>query len=229
MPDAAILGLTVTSKPQAGGKAELTFAVRDTGIGLSAAGMSRLFQSFTQADSSTTRKYGGTGLGLAISKRLAELMGGHMCAQSEGEGKGATFYVSIVAPVSELPPARQRGVALTDFARQRHAVHLGHVHVDDGQIERLTLFEPTQRFLRRFSRPRSHAPFGRLQFEDAPIGGVVVDDQHPFALQRALHADEVALTREGKIADRRNDAERERRSFAGTLTLGPHASAHQLA
>ena len=124
---------------------------------------------------------------------------------------------------------RQRGVALTDFARQRHAVHLGHVHVDDGQIERLTLFEPTQRFLRRFSRPRSHAPFGRLQFEDAPIGGVVVDDQHPFALQRALHADEVALTREGKIADRRNDAERERRSFAGTLTLGPHASAHQLA
>jgi signal transduction histidine kinase/DNA-binding response OmpR family regulator/nitrate/nitrite-specific signal transduction histidine kinase len=100
--------LTVTSKPQAGGKVELTFAVRDTGIGLSAEGMSRLFQSFSQADSSTTRKYGGTGLGLAISKRLAELMGGRMWAMSDGEGKGATFFVSIVAPVGELPPARQR-------------------------------------------------------------------------------------------------------------------------
>ncbi|MEO8674913.1 MAG: GAF domain-containing protein [Casimicrobiaceae bacterium] len=100
--------LTVTSNAHAGGKIELTFAVRDTGIGLSAEGMSRLFQSFSQADSSTTRKYGGTGLGLAISKRLAELMGGRMWATSDGEGKGATFFVSIVAPVGELPPARQR-------------------------------------------------------------------------------------------------------------------------
>ena len=100
--------LTVTSKAHADGNVELTFAVRDTGIGLSAKGMSRLFQSFSQADSSTTRKYGGTGLGLAISKRLAELMGGRMWAKSDGEGKGATFYVSIVAPIGELPPARQR-------------------------------------------------------------------------------------------------------------------------
>ncbi len=100
--------LTVTPNAHADGKVELTFAVRDTGIGLSAEGMSRLFQSFSQADSSTTRKYGGTGLGLAISKRLAELMGGRMWATSDGEGKGATFYVSIVASVGELPPARQR-------------------------------------------------------------------------------------------------------------------------
>ena len=100
--------LTVTSKPATVGKAELTFAVRDTGIGLTAEGMSRLFQSFTQADSSTTRKYGGTGLGLAISKRLSELMGGRMWAQSDGAGKGATFFFSVVAPVGELPAARQR-------------------------------------------------------------------------------------------------------------------------
>jgi CheY-like chemotaxis protein len=100
--------LTVTSRPAAIGKAEVTFAVRDTGIGLTEEGMSRLFQSFSQADSSTTRKYGGTGLGLAISKRLSELMGGRMWAQSDGAGKGSTFLFSIVAPIGELPAARQR-------------------------------------------------------------------------------------------------------------------------
>ncbi len=100
--------LTVTAAPLADDQAELTFAVRDTGIGLSAEGMSRLFQSFSQADSSTTRKYGGTGLGLAISRRLAELMGGRMWAESEGPGKGATFSFSIKVPIAQLPATRSR-------------------------------------------------------------------------------------------------------------------------
>ena len=100
--------LTVSSKPLAADRAELTFSVRDTGIGLSPEVISRLFQSFSQADSSTTRKYGGTGLGLAISRRLSELMGGRLWAQSEGPGRGATFLFSIQAPTAALPPARQR-------------------------------------------------------------------------------------------------------------------------
>ena len=99
--------LTVSARDVEAG-VELQFEIRDTGIGLSEAGMGRLFQSFSQADSSTTRKYGGTGLGLAISKRLAELMGGTMQARSAGLGQGTTFSFSIVAPRADSPQARRR-------------------------------------------------------------------------------------------------------------------------
>ncbi|MFO1415371.1 MAG: GAF domain-containing protein [Burkholderiales bacterium] len=103
--------LTVTAKPAPSGRHEITFAVRDTGIGLTPEAMGRLFQSFSQADSSTTRKYGGTGLGLAISKRLAELMGGTMWAESGGPGAGSTFTFTIVAAAAEVPPARRHDIS----------------------------------------------------------------------------------------------------------------------
>lgn len=105
--------LTVSSQGYKNGdrkeKFILTFSVRDTGIGLTEENMSRLFQSFSQADASTTRKYGGTGLGLAISKHLAGMMGGSMWAKSEGLGKGSTFVFTIKAEGADLPPAQKRG------------------------------------------------------------------------------------------------------------------------
>jgi CheY-like chemotaxis protein len=83
------------------------FAVRDSGVGIPTDRMDRLFKSFTQADTSITRRYGGTGLGLAISKRLAEAMDGTIWAESTGvPGEGSTFHVAIVTRAAALEEAR---------------------------------------------------------------------------------------------------------------------------
>jgi len=85
------IDIVLRLKQQTENEVMLYCAVRDTGIGLSAEQIGRLFQSFSQADTSTTRKFGGTGLGLVISKKLAELMGGEVGVESE-PGKGSTFW-----------------------------------------------------------------------------------------------------------------------------------------
>jgi CheY-like chemotaxis protein len=107
------VGVSVSGKP-VGEKYQLTFSVRDTGIGIEQDKLDSIFESFTQADTSTTRQYGGTGLGLTISRRLSELMGGSMWAES-GPGEGSVFRFSIeVAAARRIKTVRADQKAFTE-------------------------------------------------------------------------------------------------------------------
>ena len=113
---------------------ELQFAVTDTGIGIRPDRMDRLFQSFSQVDNSTTRKYGGTGLGLAISKRLAEMLGGTMWAESVVD-QGSTFHFTILAAADHTPsepefsatPLFGRRVLIVDASDTQRQLLAAHV------------------------------------------------------------------------------------------------------
>jgi signal transduction histidine kinase/CheY-like chemotaxis protein len=102
------VSLTVT-REESTGREWIVFAVRDTGIGMTPEQLTRLFQPFTQADPSTTRKYGGTGLGLSISQRLSRLMNGTISVVSE-PGMGSIFTVRIPAEVTDAKIQRQTGI-----------------------------------------------------------------------------------------------------------------------
>jgi signal transduction histidine kinase/DNA-binding response OmpR family regulator len=113
---------------------EVQFSVRDTGIGIPPDRAGRLFHSFSQVDTSTTRKYGGTGLGLAISKRLSALMGGTLWVESEGiPGKGSTFYFTILAEAT----AGQKYVYLSGTQPQLSGKRV--LIVDDNETNRRIL------------------------------------------------------------------------------------------
>jgi len=113
-------------------KIKLRFLVKDTGIGIPKEKQVIIFESFTQADGSTTRKYGGTGLGITISKQLAELMGGEIGVDS-AEGKGSTFwFTSVFSKQSETDSPRRKEVPLSNV---RVLV------VDDNKTNRQTLIE----------------------------------------------------------------------------------------
>jgi len=92
------------------GQEQIVLAVIDTGIGMTPPQLSRLFQAFSQAEASTSRKYGGTGLGLALSRRLCRLMGGDITVESES-GKGSTFTMNVPVRVEESRVGRTTGVS----------------------------------------------------------------------------------------------------------------------
>ena len=123
--------LKVELLEQVGERANLRFSVKDTGIGMTPEQAARLFQPFSQADMSTTRKHGGTGLGLTICRRLVELMGGEIWLESE-PGVGSTFLFTVSVGVASGParsrmiPAQLRAVsALVVDDNRRSAGHSG--------------------------------------------------------------------------------------------------------
>ena len=116
----------------------LKFSVEDTGLGLSDKQKTRMFQSFSQADDSVTRKFGGTGLGLAICKRLVELMKGSIHMESE-QGVGSTFYFDAVF-------GRVAGKPEKPFIPPRHLKGLKVLVVDDNKVARLVISDMLENF-----------------------------------------------------------------------------------
>jgi signal transduction histidine kinase/CheY-like chemotaxis protein len=112
----------------------LHFSVTDTGIGIPGHKQQLIFDSFSQADSSTTRKYGGTGLGLTISSKLVEMMGGEISVESE-EGKGTQFYFTICFEVQKNPSKRQESAELKSLQGLNVLV------VDDNKTNRFIIQE----------------------------------------------------------------------------------------
>lgn len=111
---------------------EFTFSVKDTGIGIPEEKIEKLFQPFSQVDSSTTRLYGGTGLGLVISKRLTELMGGKMWVESK-VNQGTTFYFTFITESVDIPIRRGRVETIPELTNKKVLV------VDDNSTNRKIL------------------------------------------------------------------------------------------
>lgn len=135
------VGLNVTVVSHQGYRAQLQFAVSDSGIGMSEAEIASLFQPFHQADGSVTRRFGGTGLGLAITKELVELMGGRVWVESM-RGKGSRFLFEldfdIAATPAVVPDRRQRLVPVNPGLRKTDAIRGARVLVvEDNAINQL--------------------------------------------------------------------------------------------
>jgi two-component system, sensor histidine kinase and response regulator len=156
-----------------GDKVQLKFSVRDTGIGLTREQAAKLFQPFSQADMSTTRKHGGTGLGLTISRRLVELMGGEIWLESEA-GVGSTFAFTVWLEVGHAVSAQR--VVPSKFQTLRVLV------VDDNAAAREILVESLDSLTERVdavsSGPEALAAI-RERGDDAPYDAVFMDWRMP--------------------------------------------------
>ena len=183
--DAGEVALTVAASARQDGRWEIHFAVRDTGVGIPADRLDRLFKSFSQVDASTTRRYGGTGLGLAICKRLCELMGGRIWVESD-PGKGSTFHFTIAAAATDAPPASPPAAPGIELAGKRVLI------VDDNATNRRMLKLQLERW-GIFSR-ETESPAQALEWirQGDPYDLALLDYQMPgmdgVALAREIRA-----------------------------------------
>jgi signal transduction histidine kinase/DNA-binding response OmpR family regulator len=128
--------ISVSSEPAGGAMRRVLFSVRDTGIGIAKEKQHLLFQSFSQVDASTTRRYGGTGLGLTISKNLVEMMGGRIWVESE-PGKGSTFFFTMMAPECDIALTGEEHIP-EGLPQQ---IPLDRVLIVDDNLTNLTILE----------------------------------------------------------------------------------------
>ncbi len=196
--DRGQVSLAVTVAAQGDGRVSVRFEVRDTGIGLSVAQAERIFAPFTQADSSTTRRFGGTGLGLAISQQLVEKMGGHIEVQSQ-EGVGSAFFFVLPLLVAELPEASEpfaaghQALAESDREARMRAINGRRILlVEDNLINQ----ELAVALLNRAGALVTVAPDGRAAvacLKAQPFDAVLMDCQMPvmdgYAATRVIRAE----------------------------------------
>jgi signal transduction histidine kinase/DNA-binding response OmpR family regulator len=170
------------------GRIAFEVSIRDTGIGIPADRIDELFQSFTQVDASTSRRFGGTGLGLAISRRLAELMGGDVTAESSGvPGEGSTFRVTFEAGVTDMTPTALRRYG--SFAGKRALV------VDDNDTNLMLMTA----LLSAWGVETVTAPSGEKALEmldDGPFDVAVLD-----MLMPGMDGLELAARMHERVAD----------------------------
>ena len=187
--EAGEIELRVVLEQRVEGVARLLFAVRDTGIGLGEAQAAKLFQPFTQADSSTTRKFGGTGLGLVISQRLVAMMNGTIWLESQ-RGVGTTFFFRIELPAAaeSLPGA----LLLPDALRGEPAL----VVDDNGNARQILSAQLKQLGMLPYSVPDGEAALSELRRASAsgrPYPLVLMDWKMPemdgVAATRAIRED----------------------------------------
>ena len=181
--------VTLTVKPQTiDGDPWVLLEVSDTGIGMSADQMAKLFQPFSQADATTTRNYGGTGLGLALTRRLSQMMGGDITVSSE-TGSGSRFGVSLPLHVKDTP---LETAAATDEASETDAAWPAVLVIDDDPI----VHDLMTRFLAREGLRALIAADGesglRMAREQKPVA-ITLDVMMPkidgWSVLKALKAD----------------------------------------
>ncbi|GAA4249722.1 hybrid sensor histidine kinase/response regulator [Azospirillum formosense] len=189
-----VLGVTAAERTAGETEAELRFAVRDTGIGMTAEQVARLFQPFAQADSSTTRRYGGTGLGLAISRRLAVMMGGGIVVDS-APGLGSTFRFTVAVGVQDgaatALPAALADPGLAGLQVDEPLRGLRVLVADDNAVNRLVARELLEDAGLAVTAVGSGGEAVRLALEPgAGYAALLTDVQMPdmdgFAVARAI-------------------------------------------